>query len=62
MISDVKLGTDLGIIKEMNDLKVNKLDLYTKPANLQIYLGQTLNEKERDIERAEVIKKIVKES
>ena len=62
LISDVKLGTDLGIIKEMNDLKVNKLDLYTKPANLQIYLGQTLNENERDFERAEVIKKIVKES
>ena len=52
----------MGIIKEMNDLKVNKLDLYTKPANLQIYLGQTLNENERDIERAEVIKRIVKES
>lgn len=62
LISDVKLGTDLGIIKEMNDLKINKLDLYTKPANLQIYLGQTLNENERDIERAEIIKKIVKEN
>lgn len=61
LISDVKLGTDLGIIKEMNDLKVNKLDLFTKPANLQIYLGQTLSENERDIERAEVIRKIVKE-
>lgn len=61
LISDVKLGTDLGIIKEMNDLKVNKLDLYTKPANLQLYIGQTLNENERDIERAEVIKKIIKE-
>ena len=61
LISDVKLGTDLGIIKEMNDLKVNKLDLYTKPANLQLYIGQTLNENERDRERAEVIKKIIKE-
>ena len=62
LLSDVKLGTDLGIIKEMNDLKVNKLDLYTKPANLQLYLGQTLNENERDIERAEVIKKILNEN
>ena len=61
LLSDVKLGTDLGIIKEMTDLKVNKLDLYTKPANLQLYLGQTLNEDERDIERAEVIKKIMNE-
>ena len=62
LLSDVKLGTDLGIIKEMNDLKVNKLDLYTKPANLQLYLGQTLNDKERDIERAKAIKKILSEN
>lgn len=62
LISDVKLGTDLGIIKEMNDLKVNKLDLYTKPANLQLYLGQTLGDKQRDIARAELIKKIITES
>lgn len=62
LLSDVKLGTDLGIIKEMNDLKVNKLELYTKPANLQLYLGQTLEEAERDIERAELIKKIVNEN
>ena len=61
LISDVRLGTDLGIIKEMTDLKVNKLDLYTKPANLQIYLEQELDEKQRDIERAEVIKKIINE-
>ena len=62
LISDVKLGTDLGIIKEMNDLKVNKLDLYTKPANLQLYLGQTLGDKQRDIARAETIKKIISET
>lgn len=62
LISDVKLGTDLGIIKEMNDLKVNKLDLYTKSASLQLFLGQTLNENEREIARAETIKKILAEN
>lgn len=62
LISDVKLGTDLGIIKEMNDLKVNKLDLYTKSANLQLFLGQTLKENEREIARAETIKKILAEN
>ena len=61
-ISDVKLGTDLGIIKEMNDLKVNKLDLYTKSASLQLFIGQTLNENEREIARAETIKKILAEN
>ena len=29
LLSDVKLGTDMGIIKELDDLKVNKLNLYT---------------------------------
>jgi len=61
LISDIRLGTDLGIIKEMNDLKVNKLEIYTRPANLQKYLGKQLNSYERDIQRAEVIKQIINE-
>lgn len=59
LISDVRLGTDLGIIQELNDIKVNKLELYTKPANLQKYLGKQYNSYERDIKRAEVIKQII---
>ena len=61
LLSDVKLGTDLGIIKELNDLKVKKLEMYTKPANLQKFLGQTLDSYERDVKRAEVVKNIIKE-
>ena len=59
LLSDVKLGTDMGIIKELDDLKVNKLNLYTKPANLQKYVGNKLEDYERDIKRAEVIKQII---
>lgn len=59
LLSDVRLGTDLGIIKELDDLKVNKIELYTKPANLQKYLGKKLDNYERDIKRAEVIKQII---
>lgn len=61
LLSDVKLGTDLGIIQELNDLKVNKLNLYTKPANLQKYVGKKMDSYERDLKRAEVIKQIIKE-
>ena len=61
LLSDVKLGTDLGIIKEVNDLKVKKMEAFTKPANLQKYVGQTLDGYARDIKRAEVIKNIIKE-
>ena len=61
LLSEVKLGTDLGIIKELTDLKVKKLQLYTKPANLQQYLGKQIESYERDIKRAEVIKQIIGE-
>lgn len=61
LISDVRLGTDLGLLKEISDLKVNQLELYTRPANLQKYFGQQLNAYERDIKRAEAIKQIIKE-
>lgn len=60
LLSDVKLGTDMGIIKELDDSKVKKLWLYTKPSNMQKYLGQTLDENEQDIKRAEIINNIVK--
>ena len=59
LLSSVKLGTDMGIIKELNDLKVNELILYTKPANLQKRIGKNLDSYERDVKRAEVIKEII---
>ena len=37
LLSEVKLGTDLGIIKELDDSKIKKLELYTKSGNLQKY-------------------------
>lgn len=60
LLSNIKLGTDLGILKELTDLKVKKLYLFTKPANLQKYLGEQYEAIERDIKRAEVIKQIIK--
>ena len=59
LLSDVKLGTDMGIIKELNDSKVRKLEMYIKPANLQKYVGQTLDGYERDVKRAEIVKQII---
>ena len=61
LLSIVKLGVDMGIIREVDDLKVNKLILYTKPANLQIRIGKTLDSYERDVARAKVIKEIINE-
>ena len=56
LLSDVKLGTDMGIIKELDDSKVKKLWLYTKTANLQKYFGQEMTEDEENVKRCELIK------
>ncbi len=61
LLSSIKLGTDLGILKELTDLKIKKLYLYTKPASLQKYLGEQYEGIERDIKRAEIIKQIINE-
>lgn len=60
LLSEVKMGVDLGILNEIDDGKVRKLELYTKPGNLQKYVGKALDGYEREIKRAEIIKQIIK--
>ena len=60
LLSDVKLGTDLGIIKELDDAKVKKIELYTQVGNLQKYAGEELGAFDRDVKRCELIKEILK--
>lgn len=61
LLTNIKLGTDLGLLDDLTDLKVQKLYLYTKPANLQKYIGEKCGKVEQDIKRAEIIKQIIKE-
>lgn len=61
LLSNIKLGVDLGILKEVTDLQVQSLYLYTKPANMQKRLGETLGKIEQEVKRAEIIKQIFKE-
>lgn len=61
LLTDIKLGTDLGILKGLTDLKVKKLYLYSKPANLQKYFGEQYEAIERDFKRVEMIRKILNE-
>ena len=60
LLSNIKLGVDLGIVDNLDDSKIQKLYLYTKPANLQKYLGAKYDKVEQEIKRAEVIKQIIK--
>ena len=43
-------------------VKLNNLEIYTKPANLQKRLGQVFTANQRDMKRAEVIKNIISET
>jgi len=61
LLSDVKMGVDLGLIKEINDSQIAKMYFYINPANLQLYFGQNLDSYDRDIKRAEIIKQLILE-
>lgn len=55
-LSDVRLGVDLGIIKELKPFALNELIVALRPAHLQKKAGKEMDAAERDIKRAEVIK------
>lgn len=61
LLSHVKLGVDMGIIDEIDDMKVKKMFLYTKVANLQKYYGKIMDVNERDSKRTKLIRKIINE-
>ncbi|MFD0872443.1 ATP:guanido phosphotransferase [Chlamydia abortus] len=55
-LSDVRLGIDLGIIKQLSARVLNELMVMTQPGFLQQYAGQKLSPEERDIRRAQMIR------
>ncbi len=59
LLSSIKMGTDLGIIEELDDKKVSELMLYVRGANLQKRVGKNLTIYEQDIVRAKIIKQII---
>lgn len=61
LLSNIKMGTDLGILDELNDKKVQELYLYTQDANMQKYIGKQIDKIDLDVNRAKVIKNIINE-
>ncbi len=57
LLSAVRLGVDLGLIKEIDMNTVNQILLLTQPAHLQKLVGEEKEPYERDIKRADLIKK-----
>ena len=56
LLSDVKMGIEMGIIKDIQSKEINKLMILIQPASLQKYFGTDLTAENRDIKRAELIR------
>lgn len=59
LISMVKLGVSMGIVKEIDARKINEINVISKSATLQKCIKETVGTKELDIKRAELIQKII---
>ena len=61
LLSAVRLGTDLGLIDDIDTDKINEVLLLVQPAHLQKMEGKEIGPYERDIKRADLIReKLVK--
>lgn len=59
-LSNVKLGCDMGIINNINSKDVVKLMIEMQPASIQINAKREMNKAERNIFRAQIIRKNLK--
>jgi protein arginine kinase len=59
-LSDVRLGIDIGYIKDISRNILNELMILTQPGFLQQYAGGPLRPNERDIRRATLIRERLK--
>lgn len=59
LISDVRMGVEMGIIKEINIESLDNLIMTIQPALIQDYFSKEMTPEERDLKRAELIRKIL---
>ncbi|MGB2705885.1 MAG: protein arginine kinase [Candidatus Omnitrophota bacterium] len=57
LLSDIRLGVDLGIAGSIDKALINELFVLTQPAHLQKIEGKLLNPNQRDCKRADIIRK-----
>ncbi|MFL0248507.1 protein arginine kinase [Candidatus Clostridium stratigraminis] len=56
LISNVRMGTEMGIIKDVSNETLNSLLVEIQPATLQLITSSKLSERDRDINRAKLIR------
>jgi protein arginine kinase len=52
----VRLGCDLGMVRDIDRRRINELFIITQPAHLQKAEGKKLSSQERDVKRAQIIR------
>lgn len=62
LLSDVRLGVDLGLIKKVNLRILNELIVLTRPGYLQKLAGEEMTPMMRDVKRAAIIRDKLKEN
>ncbi len=60
LLSMVRLGCDLGMVKNISLRHINELFIITQPAHLQKMESKKLSSQERDVKRAEIIRERLK--
>jgi len=60
LLSMVRLGCEMGMIKDLNRRRINELFITTQPAHLQKIENKKLSTQERDVKRAELIRNKLK--
>lgn len=56
LLSMVRLGVDIGLVKELSRELLNELFILTQPAHLQKLEGKALSSSQRDVKRAMIIR------
>jgi protein arginine kinase len=59
LLSGLRLGTDLNLMPELGRHDIDQLLIRIQPAHLQKAAGTTLSPEERDIKRAELIRRFL---
>ena len=62
LLSGLRLGVDLELIRDMDTETVDALLLRTRPAHLQKEAGRLLKTRERDVERAKLVRSALAQS
>ena len=57
LLSSVRMGVNLGLIRDLEIPTVNKLFIHTQPAHLQKLRGVELDTADRNIERAHYLQR-----